>query len=89
VALGAGPAGILARVVGQALGLTLFGLGIGLALAWSTTRVLRALLFGVTATDAWTLAGTAAFTACVGLLASYVPARRALAIDPAAALRSE
>jgi putative ABC transport system permease protein len=89
IALGAQRASVLALILRRALTLTAVGLAIGLAAAAATTRYLQSLLFGLTATD-WStfVAATVMFTV-VAAVASYLPARRALRIDPSVALRAE
>ena len=89
VALGASRPDVLRLVVGQGVRLTLAGLLVGLAGALVLTRLMTSLLFGVEPTDPLTLATVAAFLAAVALLASWIPARRAAATDPAIALRAE
>ncbi len=89
VALGAKQADVLKLVVGYGAKLTLAGLAIGLAAAGALTRVISSMLYGVTALDAATLAATAVVLLVCGLAASYVPARRAIRIDPAVTLRAE
>jgi len=86
-ALGAQQGDILRLVMSQALGLTLAGIVIGIAGAFALTRVMRNLLFQVSATDPATFVGIAFLFLFVALAASYVPARRAARIDPMAALR--
>jgi putative ABC transport system permease protein len=86
-ALGAQQSDILRLIVGQGLGLTLAGVAIGLGGAFALTRVMKGLLFGVTATDPATFVEAAALFLVVALAASYLPARRATRIDPMAALR--
>jgi putative ABC transport system permease protein len=86
-ALGAQHGDILRLVLIQALGLTAAGLAIGIGGAVALTRVMRSLLFHVSATDPATFAGVALFFAIVALAAGLVPARRAATIDPMAALR--
>ena len=61
----------------------------GLAIAAGATRAIANLIYGVNALDGWTYALTAALLAGVGLCAAYVPARRALRINPVDAIRSE
>jgi putative ABC transport system permease protein len=89
VALGASPPAVLRLVVGQAMGLTLVGLAVGLAGAGALTRLMRNLLYDVSPTDPLALAGAAIALAAVGLAASVVPALRALRVDPVVALRTE
>jgi len=88
-ALGASRADVLGLVLGRAIRLTLFGIAAGLVGALALTRVLRSLLYGVQPTDLATFAGVAAILLAIAALASYVPARRALGIDPLQALRTD
>jgi putative ABC transport system permease protein len=69
--------------------LALIGIAAGLAGAFVLTRLMKNLLFGVSATDAATLATVSAVLIAVVLLACYIPARRATRIDPLVALRNE
>lgn len=89
VALGAPPARVLALMLRQGMTPVAVGLGVGLAGALAATRVLRALLFEVSATDPLTFAAVAALLGAVALLASYLPARRAAHVDPAVVLRDD
>jgi putative ABC transport system permease protein len=89
LALGASRGEILALVIGNGMLLAAVGLAIGLAGSLALTRLLKSLLFGVSATDPWTMAGVAALLSAVALLACYIPARRATAVDPLIALRAE
>lgn len=82
-------ADIVRMVVRQGATLLLPGLAVGLALALVLTRFLRGLLFGVAATDPWSFAAPAALLVAAGLLAAWLPARRAARVDPALVLRAE
>jgi predicted permease len=88
-ALGAQPRDVFGLVLGQGLRLTMIGLAIGLIVSFALTRFLSSLLFDVTATDPLTFAGVAFLLTMVSLAACYIPARRALRVDPAVALRYE
>lgn len=87
VALGARPKDVLLMLVRQGAVLILIGLGAGMGAALLIARLVEALLFGVTAADPVTFAGTAALLALTMLGATLVPARRAVRVDPLAALR--
>ncbi|HTT65822.1 MAG TPA: ABC transporter permease [Bryobacteraceae bacterium] len=89
VALGAQRGTILAMVTSLGLKLSLTGVSIGAALALGLTRVIARFLFGVTATDPVTFMAVGCGLLCIGLLACYVPARRATKTDPMVALRHE
>jgi putative ABC transport system permease protein len=87
--MGATQQAILRLVVRQAMALAGCGLAIGLAGALLLGRVMRSLLFGVTATDGLTYGAASLLLAFVALAASYVPARRAACVDPMASLRTD
>jgi putative ABC transport system permease protein len=87
-ALGAGPREVLWMVVGQGLRVTIIGIVCGVAGAYASTRLLESLLFEVSATDAWTFVVVPAVFVFVALLASLIPAARAVRIDPVGALRA-
>jgi predicted permease len=88
-ALGASRGQILRLVLGQSLSLTLAGAAAGLAGAAASTRLLSSMLFGIEATDPCTFALATAGLVAAAMLASYLPARRAMAVAPADALRQE
>ena len=88
-ALGAHPRDVLRLVFAQALRLTAVGMGIGVAAALVATRFLASLLFEVRPADPLTFAAVAGVVTAVVIAACARPARRAMAVDPAAVLRSE
>ena len=89
IALGARPADLSWLVLRQAGAMLLVGVAVGTTLAWASARLMRGFLYGVQAHDAWTLAGAAVVLFASGMLAAYVPARRAAAVNPMEALRAE
>jgi len=89
LALGASRNSVFALVVGQGARLAGIGILLGVAGAFGVTRVVKSLLYNVTATDPLSFIGTAAFLALVAVASSYVPARRATGVDPIVALRAE
>jgi len=89
MALGARPADVLRLVVGQGMRLAVLGLVVGVVAALAATRLMADLLFGVKATDPLTYVGSVVVLGAVALAASWIPARRAIAIDPTLALRSD
>jgi ABC-type antimicrobial peptide transport system permease subunit len=89
LALGAQGGDVLQMILRQGAKLALVGVAIGIAAALGLTELMRSLLFGVSPQDPLTLASVAALLILVALLASYIPARRAMLVDPAVALRYE
>ena len=89
VALGAGSGDVLRMILRQGLRMIFIGVAIGIAGSLALTRTVESLLFGVTATDPLTFAGVTLLLVGVGLLACYIPARRATKVDPMVALRYE
>lgn len=89
MALGARPFHVLRLIFGQSLGMLVLGIVIGLAGAFALTRLMRTLLFEVTATDPVTYLSVIGLLTLVALLACYIPARRAAKVDPLIALRYE
>jgi putative ABC transport system permease protein len=89
MALGARPADVLRLVLGRGMVLALTGVALGLVGAWAATRVMRSLLFGVSATDPLTFVALALLVTAVALLATWLPARRATRVDPLVAMRGE
>jgi len=87
VALGASPRSVLRLVVGQGMGLAVAGVVAGIAGAFVLTRLMSAVLFEVQATDPATFALVVVVLLGAALIASWLPARRALRIDPVQALR--
>jgi putative ABC transport system permease protein len=76
-------------VLAQAGSLAALGIAAGLAAAWGLTRLMSTMLFGVGPTDPFTFVAIPVLLGTVVLLAGYLPARRAMALDPAVALRHE
>ena len=89
MALGARGRHVLGMVIGQGLVLTLVGLAVGLAGAMALMRVMNSLLYEVSATDPLVFGGVAAVLLLTALVACYVPARRAMKVDPVIALRHD
>ncbi len=89
IALGARPGRVMREIVGRGARLTLLGLLFGLAASFALTRFLASLLFQVRPIDAPALVAATVALAAIALVASYLPARRALATDPVAAMRDE
>ena len=89
MSLGAQRANILRLVLGEGTRMAAFGLLIGIGASLAITRLMASLLFGISASDPLTFVAVAALLAAVALLASYIPARRAMRVDPMVALRYE
>jgi putative ABC transport system permease protein len=89
MALGAERRHVLKLVVGQGMALALGGVGVGLAGGLLLTRLMKTLLFGVSATDPLTFAGVSLLLFSVAMLACYLPARKAAQVDPLVALRRD
>ena len=87
MALGARTQDVLRMILGEGLTLFVVALPIALAGVWATTRTLRGLLFGIEATDPWTVALAVVVLAGAAGVACYVPARRAAGVDPTTAIR--
>ena len=89
IAIGATSSDMIRLVVGQAVGLAAIGVALGLAGALALTRVIRALLFNTDPLDVLTFSASAAVLLLIAVLSSYLPARRALRVDPTIAMRTE
>jgi putative ABC transport system permease protein len=89
MALGASRRDVLSLILGQAGRIAAAGIALGVIGAFGTTRIVASLLYNVGATDPVSFLATAAVLPIVALAASYLPARRAMAVDPLIALRSE
>jgi putative ABC transport system permease protein len=89
MALGAQAGDVLRMVVWRGLRLTIVGMALGLAAAFGLTRVIKNLLFNVSATDPATFALITLLLVAVAFIASYIPARRAARVDPLLAIRNE
>ncbi len=89
LALGAQHRDVLWLIIRQGLSLALIGVALGLVVALALTRVLKTLLFGVSATDPATFVGIALLLISVACVASFIPARRATKVDPLVALRHD
>jgi putative ABC transport system permease protein len=89
IALGAQPKDVLLNVVGQGLSLAMAGMAIGLGASVALTRLIESLLFGVSARDPLTFVSVSVVLLVVVFAACFIPALRALRIDPLTALRYE
>ena len=89
MALGAAPGDVMRLILGQGAMLAMVGIVFGLAGALALTRFLRSLLFEIKPNDPTTFMGVAILLMIVALLACYIPARRAMRVDPMVALRYE
>jgi putative ABC transport system permease protein len=89
IALGASSGNVAGLVLRQGLLLAGIGVAIGMAAALALTRLMATLIFGVSATDPLTFSAVSALLVAIALIASYVPARRAMRVDPMQSLRTE
>ncbi|HKT23467.1 MAG TPA: ABC transporter permease [Terriglobales bacterium] len=89
MALGASHENVLKMILKQNASFAIFGVAIGLLAAFGLTRVMRGLLYHVSTSDPWTFAAVALGLVVIALIACYIPARRALNVEPLAALRYE
>jgi putative ABC transport system permease protein len=89
VALGANPGEVVRLILSEGLSVALLGVAIGIGVALGLTRLMSSMLFGISATDPVTFAGVTVLLVVVMITACYVPARRAMRVDPMVALRHE
>jgi putative ABC transport system permease protein len=89
VALGARPRQVVSPIVREGMTLASIGVALGLVGSIAATRLISSFLFGVAPTDPLTFSAVAVLLLAVALLASYIPSRRALRVDPLTALRAE
>ena len=89
IALGAQRSTVLRLMLGEGMRMAVVGVAVGIALALALTRLMASQLYAISATDPLTFTGVAIILVGVALFASYIPARRAMRVDPMAALRYE
>jgi putative ABC transport system permease protein len=89
LALGARPARVLGMVLGNALRMVVIGIIIGLPLALLSSRLIAGMVFGLTPTDATTIAAAVTVLTCVGAVSAALPARRAATLNPVTAIHVE
>jgi putative ABC transport system permease protein len=89
MSLGATPAGMLRLILSESIQLILFGVAIGVAAAFGLSRMLASMLYGVSSTDPRIFLSVTTLLVVIALAACLIPARRAMRIDPMAALRHE
>jgi ABC-type antimicrobial peptide transport system permease subunit len=89
MALGARREALTTMFARQGLGLACIGVACGVAVAFLSARLMRSLLFGISPTDPWTYAAATLSILAIAWIASYLPSRRAAAVDPVNALRAE
>ena len=89
MALGAQQGNVLRLVIGGGARLAAIGIAVGLTAALTLTQLMKVLLFGVRPTDPFTFTAVIALLAVTSILACYIPARRAMRVDPIEALRCE
>jgi len=89
MALGAKPTNVLGMVLRRGITLTLIGVAFGVVATLGVTRLISSMIFGVSPYDPLTFVAVAAILSIVALLACYIPARRAMKVDPMVALRYE
>jgi putative ABC transport system permease protein len=89
IALGASPRDVVRMVLGRGLRLAVIGVGVGLLLAFVLARVVAGMLFEISPADPITFSAIPALLLGIAAVACYVPARRAMGVDPIVALRAE
>ena len=89
MALGAQRRDVLQLILGRGIMLAAIGVGVGAVLAFGLTREMRSMIYGVSAADPVTFLGVSLLLIVVAVVACYVPARRAMRVDPMMALRYE